>query len=149
MRVRDVMTHEVWTVTPSMTIQEVLELWNKHQVSGFPVIDGDRVVGIVTEGDLIFRDRPLKPPAYLFLLDGLIQLDNREHVIEEIKKTVGARVRDVMSHPVVTVSPDADIAEAASLMADRGFNRLPVVDATGKLVGIISRADIVRTLIKS
>lgn len=149
MLVRDVMTTEVWTVTPSMTIQEVLELWEKHQVSGFPVIDGDRVVGIVTEGDLIFRDRPLKPPAYLFLLDGLIQLDNREHVIEEIKKTVGARVRDVMTSPVVTISPDADIAEAASLMADRGFNRLPVVDATGRLAGIISRADIVKTLIRS
>ncbi|MNK73400.1 Inosine-5'-monophosphate dehydrogenase [compost metagenome] len=149
MRVRDVMTTEVWTVTPSMTIQEVLEVWEKHRVSGFPVVDGDRVVGIVTEGDLIFRDRPLKPPAYLFLLDGLIQLDNREHVIEEIKKTVGAHVRDVMTSPVVTVSPDADIAEAASLMADRGFNRLPVVDASGRLAGIISRADIVRTLIKS
>lgn len=149
MRVRDVMTTEVWTVTPSMTIQEVLELWEKRQVSGFPVVDGDRVVGIVTEGDLIFRDRPLKPPAYLFLLDGLIQLDNREHVIEEIKKTVGARVRDVMTSPVVTVSQDADISEAASLMADRGFNRLPVVDVSGRLAGIISRADIVRTLIKS
>ncbi len=149
MRVRDVMTSEVWTVTPSMTIQEVLKLWESHQVSGFPVVDGDRVVGIVTEGDLIFRDRPLKPPAYLFLLDGLIQLDNREHVIEEIKKTVGARVRDVMTAPVVSVSPDADIAEAASLMADRGYSRLPVLDASGRLVGIISRADIVRTLIKS
>ncbi len=149
MLVRDVMTQEVWSVTPSMTIQEVLELWEKHHVSGFPVVDGDRVVGIVTEGDLIFRDRPLKPPAYLFLLDGLIQLDNREHVIEEIKKTVGARVRDVMTSPVVTISADADISEAAAIMADRGYNRLPVVDAAGRLAGIISRADIVRTLIKS
>jgi CBS domain-containing protein len=149
MRVRDVMTQEVWTVSPSMTIQEVLKLWESLHVSGFPVVDGDRVVGIVTEGDLIFRDRPLKPPAYLFLLDGLIQIDHRDHIIEEIKKTVGARVRDVMTSPVTTISPDADIAEAASVMADRGYNRLPVVDATGRLVGIISRADIVRTLIKS
>ncbi|MOA55288.1 Magnesium transporter MgtE [compost metagenome] len=70
-------------------------------------------------------------------------------MIEEIKKTVGAHVRDVMTSPVVTISPDADIAEAASLMADRGYNRLPVVDAAGRLAGIISRADIVRTLIKS
>jgi len=54
-----------------------------------------------------------------------------------------------MTSPVVTISPDSDIAEAASLMADRGFNRLPVVDSSGRLAGIISRADIVRTLIKS
>lgn len=146
MRVRDVMTFPVRTIGPDATVQELLALWREHPVGGFPVVEQDVVVGLVSESDLVYRDRPLKPPAILALFDALIPLDVPGHFREELRRTVGARVRDVMTSPAITVGPEAEISEAASLMIAKRVDQLPVVDATGKLVGILSRSDLVKTL---
>lgn len=147
MRVGDVMTTPAIAIAREARVQELLALWKEHPVSGFPVVEGDRVVGVVSESDLVYRDRPLKPPVFVTILDAVIPLELPNHFKEEIQKTVGARVADIMTAPAVTIDPDADVSKAAALLIDRKINRLPVVDAAGKLVGIISRTDIVKTLI--
>lgn len=147
MRVGDVMTSPAIAIAKEARVQELLQLWKEHPVSGFPVVEGDHVVGVVSEADLVYRDRPLKPPAFLTILDTVIPLEFPNHFKEEIQKTVGARVADIMTAPAVTIGPDADISAAAALMIDRKIDRLPVVDAAGKLVGVVSRTDIVKTLI--
>lgn len=146
MRVGEVMTSPAIAIAQEAKVRDLLALWKEHPVSGFPVMDGERVVGVVSESDLVYRDRPLKPPAFLTFLDAVIPLETPHHMREELQKTVGARVADLMSTPAVTIGPDADVSEAASLMIDRHINRLPVVDAAGNLIGIVSRTDIVRTL---
>lgn len=146
MRVSEVMTSPAIAVSREARVEELLALWKEHPVSGFPVMDGERVVGMVSESDLVYRDRPLKPPAFLTILDAVIPLEVPNHLREEIKKTVGSKVGDLMSTPAITIGPEADVSEAASLLVDRKIDSLPVVDAAGKLVGIISRTDIVRTL---
>lgn len=147
MQVRDVMTSPAYSVTPQTSIKDLLAIFKERQVSGFPVVEGNLVVGVVTESDLVYRDRPLKPPPFLAIFDMVIPLETPEHLREEIIKTVGAHVSDVMNAPAVTISPDADISEAASLMVDRKINRLPVVDDAGKLLGIVSRTDLVAAMV--
>lgn len=147
MQVRDVMTSPAHAVTPQTSIKDLLMAFKQHGFSGFPVVEGGAVVGVVTESDLVYRDRPLKPPPFLALFDMVIPLETPEHLREEIVKTVGSHVGDVMTSPAVSISPDADISEAASLMVDRRINRLPVVDGAGQLLGIVSRADLVASMV--
>lgn len=146
MRVRDIMTTAVVTVTPETSVKDLLQLWHQHPFSGFPVVEGDRLVGVVTESDLVYRDRPLKAPAFFTLLDAVIPLESPQHLRDEINKTVGNHVRDLMSHPPITLGPEASVAEAAAKMTEQRINRLPIVDETGKLLGLLSRTDIIRTL---
>ncbi len=147
MRVGEIMTSPAIAIAKDARVQELLDLWKEHPVGGFPVVEGDRVVGVVSESDLMYRDRPIKPPAFVTILDAVIPMEIPGHFREEIRKTVGARVGAIMTAPAVTIRPEADISEAASLMVDKKVDRLPVVDAAGALVGIISRTDIVKTLI--
>jgi CBS domain-containing protein len=147
MQVREVMTTPVVSVTPETTVKELLTLWTEHPVSGFPVVDGEKVVGVVSETDLVYRDRPLKPPAFVAILDAFIPITSPHTIEQELRKTVGTKVSDVMTSPALTVGADDDLSVAASLMTDRHVNRLPVVDDAGRLVGIVSRADLVRALV--
>ena len=111
------------------------------------MLDGDKLVGIVTEGDLIMQDVRLEFPTYLHLLDGFILYPPATAKFEsELKKAVAANVDNVMTTDVVTVDAADSVEDVATLMVERGVSRIPVLDA-GKLVGIISKSDIVRSLI--
>ncbi len=143
---RDIMKADVVTIGPTATVRELAELLSTHEISGVPVVDesGD-LVGVVTEGDVILQDADLHFPHYLQFLDSIIYLESVRKFEERFRKTFGNRVADVMSTEVVTVSPDASIHEVTTLMADNGVNRLPVLEE-GRLVGIITRGDVVRAI---
>jgi CBS domain-containing protein len=104
-------------------------------------VEGDRLVGIVTEGDLIFRDADIKAPGFLDILGGIIPLGNWEEYREETLKSAGVTVAEVMTKEVTTVTPDTPLAEAATTMADRRVKILPVIEE-GSLRGVITRMDI-------
>jgi CBS domain-containing protein len=145
MQAKDIMVRNVITVKRDQTVEDVIRLLMEHNVSGLPVVDDDnRVVGIVSEGDLIYRSKQLKLPSYFTILDGYIFLESPKTMEEQIKKMVGYRVEDIMTEKVITLEEEDSIEKAASLMTDRKVNRLPVVK-DGKLVGIISRRDIIRS----
>lgn len=146
MLVADVMTRDVVTVTPETGVQEIARLLWTRGISGVPVVDASgALVGIVSELDLLVRNANLHIPQYLRVLDVMIPLGNRHEFDEEMRRALGATAADVMTANVVSVSPETDLADAATLMIDKDVNRLPVV-ADGRIVGIISRADFVRLL---
>jgi CBS domain-containing protein len=144
--VADVMTRDVLTVTPSTGVQEIARLLWSHGISGVPVVDeAGALVGIVSELDLLMRNANLHIPQYLRVLDVMIPLGNKHEFEEELRRALGATAAEVMTDKVITVEPETDLADAATLMMDKDVNRLPVV-AAGRVVGIISRADFVRLL---
>lgn len=142
MKVRDIMTTEVVVAHPDTSVNLVARLMSGRGISGVPVVDGDRVVGIVTELDLIQRNTRLEPPAFFQLLDARIPLETPGHYRDRLRHMLGTQARDVMTEEVVTAAPDDDLEALAELMVKRRLNPVPVVES-GRLVGIVSRSDIV------
>jgi len=131
--VKDVMTTRVIWVTKDATFREMAAALREHRVSAFPVVDDDRkVIGVVSEADMLNKEALIDEPG---VVDGI--LHRRDQV-----KARGISAGDLMTTAVVAVRPDDTVEHAAKLMYDRGVKRLPVTAESGRLVGIISRADV-------
>jgi CBS domain-containing protein len=144
MRVEEIMTKDVITVSPKTPIHEAAELMIDHGVSGLPVVDdAGSVVGIVSEGDLILREKPRERAPWWRLFFG-----DSERLAREYQKAHGMTVGEVMTRSLITVSPDLPIESAALILDQHGIRRVPVV-ADGQLVGIVSRGDLIKTLAKA
>jgi CBS domain-containing protein len=148
MKAKDIMSVEVVTVTKDVTVQETAKLLTEHKISGLPVLEGKKVIGMVTEGDLIFQDRKLDPPAFIELLGGVIFLKDPNKYLEGFRKMIATRVEDMMTTKVISVREDTPIEEIAAIMTEKRINRIPVLNEEGELVGIVSRQDLVKSLIK-
>lgn len=145
--VRDFMTASPVTIKPQDSVETVLKLLEERRISGLPVVDEtEKVVGIVSETDLLFRERPIRMPLYLTFLGSVIYLEPLDKFDQQLKKSLGMLVQDVMTSEPITVTPNTPISQAANLMLEKQINRLPVVDEASKLVGIITRGDLVRAL---
>jgi CBS domain-containing protein len=140
MNVEEIMTRDVITVTPETPVHKAAQLMVDHGVSGLPVIDGDALVGVISEGDLILRQRPRRSPGWWrnFFADP-------ERLAREYRKAAGTTVGEVMTRAVVSVSPAMPIESAAGILHSRGIRRLPVT-VDGLLVGIVSRGDLVKAV---
>lgn len=147
MYIKDIMTTDVITVSEDDTVEKCAKVMSTLHLSGLPVLNAKgHVNGIITEGDLIRRASRIKAPAFLEILGGIIYLDNPNHFLDEVKKSMGHFARNVMSKDVITVSPDSRIEDAATLLVQKKIKRLPVLDNEGKLIGIVSRKDIMNYL---
>jgi CBS domain-containing protein len=142
MKVRDIMTAEVVVAEPDTSVNLVARLMASRDISGVPVVEDGRLVGIVTELDLIVRNTRLEPPAFFALLDARIPLETPTHYRERIRHMLGTLARDVMTEKVVSVGPDEELESLAEIMVKQRVNPLPVVE-DGRLVGIVSRSDII------
>jgi CBS domain-containing protein len=148
LKVADVMTKEVLTVTPETSLRELAEILSGRRINGAPVIDDEgNVVGVVCESDLMQQNKPLHIPTVFVLLDSFIPIGNPWKMEQEIKRITASKVADIYVHPAVCVSPDTDLSEAARLMAERKLYTIPVLER-GKLVGILGKSDVIRSLIK-
>ena len=135
-------SHEEWpTLGPDETVEGAIKLFAESGISGAPVVDGGRLIGIVTEGDLIFRDADIKAPGFLDILGGLIPLGSWDEYRKEALKSAAVTVDEVMTRELITISPDATLAEASTIMADKRIKILPVAEDDA-LRGIITRMDI-------
>lgn len=141
LRVGEIMEEDWPTLGPDATVEEAIKLFAEGRISGAPVVSEGRLLGIVTEGDLIFRDADIEPPGFLNLLGGIIPLGNTEEYRREALKSAGVTVDEVMTEDVTTIGPDATLSEAATMMAEERKKILPVVDG-GRLVGVVTRMDI-------
>ena len=141
MKVRDIMTTDPLTTTPRTSLKEAARAMVRHKVSGLPVIDGEKLVGMVTEGDFLRQEANRDQPYRLSLLDAIFGDGPAESPAAET-------VEEVMSENVISITAEATIGEAARIMAQRKVKRLPVVDQEGELIGIISRADVVNAFTK-
>lgn len=145
---RDIMTPDPITVGPDASVTEAAHLMVDNHVGALPVLEGERLVGIVTEGDLIMQDVKLEFPTYIHLLDGMIMYPPATARFEdELRKAVAASVRAVMTSDVVTVQSDTPIEDVVTLLVDRRVGSIPVLDQE-RLVGIVSKSDVVRSLVE-
>lgn len=145
---RDVMVKKVITINKNASVAELSELLIKNKISGVPVVDDSgKLVGIATEGDLIVRDADLHFPRYFKLLDSIIYLESLNKFKRNLRKYLGTKVEDVMTSKVKIVKEDAPVNVVANIMIRDNVNRVPVLDNDGNLVGIITRADIVKSMI--
>jgi CBS-domain-containing membrane protein len=147
-RVGDIMTKQIIKVHPQTSVHQIAQLMTQHNISGLPVVDEhDRVLGVVTELDMIVRNTRFKIPNFIMILDMIIYLETPGHFRERLEHMLGATAQDIMSKPAITTTPEATIEKLADLMVDRRMNPIPVVQ-NERLVGIVSRSDIIRLMAK-
>jgi len=138
--VRDVMTSRVVAVRSDASFKEMVAKMRESRISAFPVVDGyGRVIGVVSEAD--FLNKEAEQADIQGVLASLLYF--RSHA-----KATGVTAGELMTSPAVTVGPDTPVVDAARLMRDRRFKRLPVVNATGHLIGIISRTDVLGVFLR-
>ena len=132
--VKDIMTTRVISVRKDASFKDMAAMLRSSRISAFPVIDdAGRVIGVVSAGDLLVKEA--------VLAGGTSLLAALRHIRED-DKAAGVTAADLMTAPAVTIGPDAPVADAARLMYDRRVKRLPVVTAAGRLMGIVSRVDV-------
>jgi len=143
---RDIMTTDLVTVTQDLSVKEAAKLMADKSVGALPVLEQGRLIGLVTEGDLIMQDVRVEFPTYIHLLDGFILYPPATSRFEsELKKAVAATVGQVMTSDPSTVQQGVSVEDIATLMVDRSVSRIPVMDGE-VLVGIVSKSDIVRSI---
>jgi CBS domain-containing protein len=145
--VADIMHSNVLTVSPEDDVETLIKLLREHELPGVPVVRDDRLVGIVTDGDLILRsdDADLHLPHYLELFGGIVFIEPLKHLEDKLRKAFATKVSDMMTRDVLTIAPSASVREAARKISSSGHNRLPVVD-DGRLVGVVTRVDCLAAL---
>lgn len=144
MKARDIMTSPVITVEPETSVKEIAELLFERRISAVPVLEKGRLVGLVSEADLLHRqeigtDRVARSGSWW------LRLFSAERSPEDYVKSHARRARDIMTQEVATVTPDTPIAQIATLLETRRIKRVPVMDE-GRLVGIVSRSNLVQAL---
>jgi CBS domain-containing protein len=147
--IREVMARNPMVVQPHTPLRDAIQLMAQNHFSGLPVVDPqnpDQLVGVVSQTDFLSQETGVTPPAYVMVLDSFIYFNNPVTFDRDLHRAVGQTVQDIMTPHPITIRPDQTLAEAARVMRDRHIHRLPVVDETGRLVGIITESDIVRSM---
>ena len=145
---KDIMTKEVVTVSPDTDIALAAKLLLEKGFNGLPVVaEEGKLVGIICQSDLIAQQKSLPIPSIFTLLDGLIPLTSSKHLEKAIKKISAAKVEDAMTPKPVSVGPDTTLEAVAGLMVDRNFHTLPVVDDKGRIVGVVGKEDVLKTIL--
>jgi CBS domain-containing protein len=149
--VRDVMTADVATLRPEQAVPEAADVLAEMNIGAMPVVDADgRLVGLLRDEDLIVSEARVHVPTFInFLGLGVPFPGEMHHLEKELKKIAGATVGDVMDTEPPTITADASISDLATLMHDKAVTHVPVVDADGKLVGIVARGDVVRYIART
>ncbi len=145
LKAKDIMTKNVITVSPDTTVEELGRLFIEKGISGAPVIDASgKLIGVVTENDLISKNSRLHIPTILRLFDAFIPL-GRSKLEEEIRKMAASTVGEVCTRKVITVDEEASLDEIATIMNDKKIHLLPVLRER-KVVGIIGKRDLIRSI---
>ena len=147
LKVKDIMTREVKTVTPETEITQAAKLLLSERINGVPVVNQTgELVGILCQSDLIAQQKSIPIPSLFTLLDGYIPLTRSNRLDREVEKIAATRVGHAMTPDPVAVTSDTDIERVAALMVEENYHTLPVVDG-GRLVGVVGKEDILRTLL--
>ena len=143
---KSIMTKDPITVPPDMEITGAAKILIEKSINGVPVVDGGKLVGILSQSDLVVQQKKLPIPSFFTLLDGFIPIRSLRHFEKAVHRIAATIVSDVMTPDPTTVSPETDIESIASLMLEKNIHTIPVLDK-GELVGVIGKADILKTLI--
>ena len=147
---KNIMTSDVVKVTPETSIGELSKVLLENKVSGVPVVDGEgKLMGIVSEADIIKDNIKVQFPFYFDPLMVSGYAVYFEKYGEGIKDYLNTKVETIMNHRVKTANPSTTVSEIADMMVSNKVNRIPIVDEDKKIVGIITRADIVKSMIET
>lgn len=146
--VTEVMTTNVVTVQPSDTVEEAVRVLARNDISGAPVVDTDgNLVGLLDDSDLLVADARLHGPTMIEVLGAYLPLPGeRRRYEEELRHALGQTVGEVMNDKPPSVDLNATVEDVATLMVDRHVSRIPVVDDRGRVVGIVTRGDLVEAM---
>ncbi|EPR42337.1 CBS domain containing membrane protein [Desulfovibrio sp. X2] len=141
----DIMSTDIISVTPDTDIPAAARLLIEKNINGVPVVEDGKLVGILTQSDLITQQKTLKLPSVFTFLDGFVPLGSLDKMEREMRKITAMSVRDAMTPDPVTVSTDTPLEKVAAIMVDERLHTLPVVEGK-RLVGVIGKSDVLRTL---
>lgn len=145
-KAKDIMTRDVITVYLDTEITQAARLMLDNHLSGLPVIDKDgHLKGIICQSDLMTQQKKIPLPSFFVLLDTVIAFTSQKQIEREVKKMAAVKVSEAMTPDPITVDPETSLEDIATLMVKHSIHTLPVFDQ-GKLVGIIGKEDILRTL---
>ncbi|MGA2937662.1 MAG: CBS domain-containing protein [Syntrophobacteraceae bacterium] len=149
LKAKDVMTRDVITVAPETGVTEIAMLLLEKRFNGVPVVNpnGD-LVGVICQSDLIAEQKKLPMPSVFTILDAFIPIYPPGKMAREVQKIAAMKASEAMTSNPVTVGPEAGLDEIASIMVNKSIYTIPVLEG-GKLVGIIGKEDILRTLVSS
>jgi CBS domain-containing protein len=140
------MTQDVVTVNKNQPISDLSKIFIENHFNGVPVLDNTgKVVGVVTQGDLIEQNKNLHIPTVIALFDAVLFLESEKKFEDDLKKLTGSKIEDIYHKNLITVSPDTDLNEIITLMAEKNIHTLPVLDGD-KLIGIIGKRNIIREM---
>jgi CBS domain-containing protein len=151
LKVKDIMSKPVTTITLDTPVKDAAAMLADKNISGAPVMEGDKIVGIFTEADVLRslktmkKDLRLVYPSISSLGIAFQEEVTQREILEAYEEIGNLPVKDVMSREVVTVDADIPLNEAISKMVIKGIHRLPVLEKNA-LVGIVTRGDIIRGL---
>ncbi|GAB7022700.1 CBS domain-containing protein [Salidesulfovibrio brasiliensis] len=145
LKAMDIMTTEPITLAPDEDIPSAVKTMLEKRINGAPVVENGKVVGVLTQGDLVAQQKKLSLPSFFTLLDGIFPLSSMADLDQEMQKITALSVKDAMTSPALTVGPETGIDELAAIMSNKKMYTLPVVD-DGELVGVVGKEDVLRTL---
>lgn len=149
LKAKDIMTKELITVSPETTVTEAARILLERHINGLPVVDDKgQLKGIICQSDLVAQQKSFPVPSVFNILDGLIPIGSPKALEKEMQKIAAVKVADAMTPNPTTVNPETTIDEIATLMVRKNFHTLPVMEG-GKLVGIIGKEDVLKTLTKN
>ncbi len=146
-KAKDIMTTDVKVARETDNIQDIANILISEKIGGVPVVDKDnKVVGIISETDIMKKEKYVNPPEYITFLQGLICINDFKKIENDIKNIAATKVKDLMSKEVIKVYEDDTFDDIANIMIKRSVNRVPVVDENDKIRGIICRYDIIKSM---
>jgi len=146
-KAKDIMQKNIISLSPDTKIPNAVEILLKNHINGVPVVDTNgEIIGILCQSDLIFQQKDIPIPPIFAILDSIFPLSSSKSLDAQFQKMAATTVEQAMVKKVTTVTPDTPVSEIASLMVEKHFHTIPVVEGK-KLVGIIGKEDILKTLI--
>ncbi len=143
---KDIMTTECITLTPETDIATAVKTLIENKINGAPVVEGDAVVGILCQADLVAQQKKVTLPSFFTLLDGVFPLSSHEDLEKEMTKISALTVAEAMTPAPIFITPETTIEDIATMMANEKLYTLPVISG-GKLVGVVGKEDVLKTLL--
>jgi CBS-domain-containing membrane protein len=143
---KDIMTRKIRTVALGTTIEDLARLFEETRYNALPVVDAEgKLVGTISQNDLVERDKPLHIPTVISIFDWVLYVESEKKFTDEVKKMAARTVDEIYSEPRATCTPDTPVDEIAALMSDKKAHLIPVLD-NDILVGVIARLDIIKSM---
>ena len=143
---KEIMTQDVQSVSRDSSIEELAQLFEKTKYNALPVLDeAGHLEGVVSQNDLVERDKPLHIPTVISIFDWVLYLESEKSFKEDVKRMAARTVGEIMSPPRATCTPETTVAEIAELMSANKAHLVPVI-TDDKVVGVVARLDIIRSM---